>query len=114
MVVRLFFALPALIQANKSVGETYLLAKSLTRGAWWFTALMWGLFVIMLYAINVGISIISSLDPIILVDAATRQDVVTLTDLLAFLLSLFIFGPITTAFQYLLMLQTAKNQSVKL
>jgi len=112
--VRVLYALPALIQTDKSVSETFAIAKAITYKAWWFTALMWGLFIVLLYAVNIILGIVATFDPIILFEALEPNEALRLTDLLAFLLSLFIFGPITTAFQYLLMLQTAKNQSVKL
>lgn len=114
MMIKLLFTMPALIHSDKKIGETFALSKSITRGAWWFTALMWGLFVVLLYALNIEISYFGKLDPFILIDAVRPEDIISLTDLLAFLLSLFIFGPISTAFQYLLMLQIAQNQSVKL
>jgi len=112
--IRVLFMIPTLIHSDKNLTTTFKLSKQITKGAWAYTALMWGLFVILLYAINRVLSTIAYYDPIILVEAANPQDIIRLTDLLAFCLSLFIFGPITTAFQYLLMLQTAKNQSVKL
>ncbi len=112
--VQMLFALPALIHSQQNIAKTFETAKSITKGAWCFTALMWGLFVILLYALNTGLGLIASVDPIILVPAVDPADVLHLTDLLAFFLSLFIFGPITSLFQYLLMLQIAKNQSVKL
>lgn len=113
-VIRVLFAMPLLVHTGKKAGETFALAKSLTKGSWWFTALMWGLFVVLLYAANVVLTELAYLDPTVLFEGASAANSFRLADLLAFLISLFIFGPITTAFQYYLMLRGAKNQSVKI
>lgn len=112
--ISILFAIPTLIHSDKGVMESFKLTKQITKGAWVFTALMWMLFVALLYAVNIILSTVAYYDPIVIIDAVNPTDIVRLTDLLAFCLSLFIFGPITTAFQYFLMLQTAKNQLVKL
>ena len=112
--VKVLFAIPTLIQSDKSVMKSFELTKQITHRAWFFTALMWMLFVVLLYAVNIILSTVAYYDPTIILNGPTPQDIIRVTDLLAFCLSLFIFGPITTAFQYFLMLQTAKNQLVKL
>lgn len=108
--VRMIFALPMLIQSGKGVMETFRATKELVTGNWWYVALMWLLFVLVLYAVNMVLGVVSYFDPVVLVDAVRPDERVKLTDLLAFLLSLFIFAPIASAFQYGLMLQTAKNK----
>lgn len=112
--IRVLFAMPLLVQSDKTVVETFQTAQSITRGAWWFTFLMWGLFVMLLYALNIMLAEIAYHDPIVLMEATNAAESLRLTDLLAFFISLLIFGPITTAFQYYLMLQSARNQSVKI
>jgi len=112
--VRFLFALPLLVHTGKKAGEAFALAKEITKGAWWFTALMWGVFVILLYSANIVLTELAYLDPMVLFEGESAAESFRLADLLAFLISLFIFGPITTAFQYYLMLRGAKNQSVKI
>lgn len=112
--IRMLFALPLLIHTGKKAGETFTHMQKIMTGSWWYVGSMWMLFVALLYGVNALLGVASYLDPIILVDAVNPEDQVGVVDLLAFLMSLFIFGPITAAFQYYLMLQTAKNQSVKL
>jgi hypothetical protein len=112
--IKMLFAFPLLVHSNGSARETFKLAKTLTHKNWWFTFLMWVLFMVVLNALNLVIDMVAAFDTFILMPATQMSEALRLTDLLAFLISMFIFGPIVIAFQYYLMLQCAKNQSVKI
>ncbi len=113
--VRLLFALPMLIHTGESASKAFQMAKGLTAGKYWVSTLLnWGLFVAVLYVANLVLSLASWIDPIAIFPGEALEETVGLVDLLAFFVSLFIFGPITSLFQYLLMLESAKNQSVKI
>lgn len=100
--VTLFFVMNVFIYTGKDTVTSMTKTQKITAGAWWYVFLNWLLFFCMLYAASIALELVGAVDP------------TGIINLLAFLVSVFIFAPITLLFQYALMLQTAKNQSVKL
>ena len=101
--ITLFFAPPNLVYSQASAAHAWAKSKQLTSGAWWYTFLMWLLFVALLVVINEGLTL-----------AALNDPTEWVINLLAFLVAAFILAPVTVAFQFCLMRQVAKNQSIKL
>jgi|GEM_PF-5082335 len=114
MSVRLLFAMQLFVHTKSTAKMAFSKAWQLTKNSWWYVFCMWGLVVALLYGVNQLLFQASLIDPVVLIDAIDPEEQLGLVDLLAFLLSLFIFAPIAASFQYMLMLKVAKNQSVKL